>query len=107
MSSLSSSAAKASECSGGWRVEGGGWREKDPMGIKLSSHGFVGLKGRFCQPRPQAWEADAQIASAPLGAVRRLVDLEERALQPRTWFSPTYPGLPPGLTERSLQDRIP
>ena len=75
-------------------------------GMRINSAGdqcdrVLGLKGRFCQPRPKAWETDDRGGFDPERVVRQ-------GSQPNRPFRPTSPvgenpGLRPGLTETALQ----
>ena len=62
-----------------------------------------GLKGRFCQPRPQAWVGVEKRWAALKVRFAGVQFAVESSLQDEWPFDDAFPGLRPGLTETALQ----
>src|ERR1043166_2017284 len=66
-----------------------------------------GLKGSFCQPRPQAWETRQIAVSTLQGSFKISVWVGRTPLPgPRADDGPPLPGLRPGLTETAFQAEV-
>src|SRR5207253_1226859 len=64
---------------------------------------FVGLKNRFCQPRPKAWEQGQQRQSALKERFGVDETMAKRPFRAGDRLSATDPSLRLGLTETALQ----
>src|SRR5687767_13825690 len=62
-----------------------------------------GLKGRFCQPRPKAWESAPTGHVGPVRAVRLAPSMVNGPYRAEPPGDARSPGLRPGLTEAALQ----
>jgi hypothetical protein len=72
---------------------------------------MFGLKGRFCQPRPQAWDMTPREGFGPERALRIVASLENVVaghqlngpFRAKPLARRHVPGLRPGLTESAFQ----
>ena len=74
----------------------------DPSGRRRER--FFGLKGRFRQPRPKAWEESRRECRGPERAVHGTPRHGEWPFQGQIALLTEIPGLRPRLTESALQD---